>query len=503
MSERAAQRWVLTATILASAMGFIDGTAVNVALPALQRELGASIADVQWVVELYALFVASLMLLAGSLADEFGRRRLLVIGTLLFAAGSLWCGLAPGIGWLIAGRAVQGLGAAVVTPASLAIIGVWFAGEGRGRAIGTWSSLTAIAGIIGPVLGGYLVDRGSWRWIFYLNVPLAAAVIGIVSACVPDRGAPARARLDWLGAVLGTAGLGGLTYGLIEASIPGRHGVPPAVAVAAGLAALVAFVIAQARVRDPMMPLGLFRSRTFSATNALTFLLYAALGGSLFYLPYDLIRVQHYGATAAGAALLPAIGAIVLFSRWFGALGSRIGTRPLLIAGPAVAAAGFALFALPGVGGSYWLTFFPPALVLGVGMAATVSPLTATVLEAAGEARSGLASAINNTVARVAGLIAVAALSLLLVAVFNGTLAANGAAVGLDAHGLRALEGARGALAAPAPASLGAAQAARLNEAVARSLVAGFRTVMLAGAALAAAASLCALLWIERPRAPV
>jgi EmrB/QacA subfamily drug resistance transporter len=496
--------WVLAATILGSSMAFIDGTVVNVALPAIQAQFHATLVDVQWVVEAYALLLAALLLPGGALGDRFGRRRLFSIGTALFAGASAWCGLAPDIGHLIAARAAQGIGGALLVPGSLAILSSSFPESARGRAIGTWSAFTSITAAAGPVLGGWLIDHLSWRWAFFLNVPLAAAVLAITAWKVPEsRDEKAPRRIDWLGALLATAGLGGIVFALVESSELGWSNRWILTALVAGIASLSVFVAVERRVLAPMVPIELFRSRNFSGANLLTLFLYTALSGVFFFLPLDLIQVHGYTAAAAGASMLPFILLMFLLSRWSGGLFDRIGPKIPLVAGPALAAAGFVLFAVPGTGGSYWTTFFPPMVVLGLGMAGTVAPLTTTVMSSVERRHAGAASGINNAVSRAAGLLSVAVLSAVMLSVFEARLherlrePSTSVSPGIGA----AIETQSRRLAAIAiPAQAPAAERDRAREAVHSAFVSGFRVVMWIAAALALSAGATAACLIEGKR---
>ncbi|WP_226896274.1 MFS transporter [Polymorphobacter sp. PAMC 29334] len=433
---------VLAATILASSLAFIDGSVVNVALPAIGANLGNSPADLQWVVNAYLLPLSALLLIGGGAGDRFGRRRLLIGGTVLFAVASSLCAFAPTLSWLLVGRAVQGVGAAILMPNSLAILGGSFAGPSKGRAIGTWASVGAAAGAIGPLLGGWLVDVIGWRAIFLINLPIAAGAIILAWRYIVETTDDAGTPLDWAGGCLATAGLGALTWGLTQFSSGGGGTVP----LVAGVALLITFVaLERSRGDRAMMPVTLFSSKSFVGLTLLTLLLYGALGGLLLLLPYVLIRADGYSAFAAGAALLPLPFVLGIASRAMGRLAATIGPRLPLTIGPMIVAGGFILATRIGDAGSYWTQVFPALLVISLGMAGAVAPLTTAVLSSVDARHTGTASGFNSAIARTGGMIATALL--------GAVLAARGAAL-VDAFRTTAWAAAGMAAAASAAAFL-------------------------------------------------
>ncbi|MBE1160659.1 MFS transporter [Dyella acidiphila] len=502
------RRWTLVAAILGSSLAFIDGTVVNVALPSIQRDLNATTADAQWVMESYALFLAALLLVGGALGDRFGRKRVFLIGVALFTLASIGCSLSPAIEPLIVARAVQGVGAALLVPGSLALISATFPQAERGAAIGTWSAFSGITAAIGPVLGGFLVEHFSWKWAFLINAPMGTILFALCLAKVPEsKGAMHGSGVDSAGAILVTVGLAGLVFAFIEAPARGWSALSVWGALLAGVVALLLFGVAEARVASPMLPLALFRERNFAGANALTLLLYAALGGSLFFLPLNLIQVQGYGATAAGAALLPFIAIMFLLSRWTGSLVDRFGAKLPLVCGPVIAAAGFAMFALPSLDGSYWTTFFPAICVLGLGMSVTVAPLTTTVMNSVAKDLAGTASGVNNAVSRAAALLAIAVFGLMLTLIFNARLHSELQPLHLPAKLAAAVLAQRQKLAGMVlPDGYPQATLAALRHAVKAAFVAGFRWVMLVSAALALLSAASAWIFIDgkarqKPRA--
>ena len=489
-------RSLLVVAILASTMAFLDGTAVNVALPVMQRQLGATAVAMQWVVEAYALFLAALVLVGGALGDRYGRKRVFLAGVVLFASASMACGLAPGATLLVLARGVQGVGAALLVPGSLALLTAGYPDEDeRGAAIGKWSSASAITSAIGPVFGGWLVMRASWRWVFFLNLPLAALVVLLsIRGVAETRDDKDQGKLDVAGVLVAVLGLGAVVYALLESPGAGGLSRPRVFApLALGAIALVAFPVIEARVAAPMVPLSLFRSRAFSVTNLLTLLLYAALGGVFFFLPFDLVQIQHDSPAVAGAALLPLVAFIALLSPWAGRLVARRGARLPLLTGPLVASGGFLLLAVPGIGGSYWTTFFPGIVALGLGMSITIAPLTMVVMGAVEPRHAGTASGINNAVSRTAGLLAVAVFGVVFVKRFDRALDRAVTAIPLSPAARSIVAEQRSRLAGADLDGVDTATRAVLRRAFDEAFVSAFRTTAVLCAVLAALAGLSAL----------
>src|SRR5215216_4568066 len=495
-------RWILTATILASSMAFIDGTVVNVALPFLQTSLNATAIGIQWVIEAYSLFLSALLLVGGSLGDRYGRRRIFNIGVVIFAVASALCGFAANIEQLIVARALQGIGGAMLVPGSLALISSSFSEEKRGKAIGTWSGFSAMTTAIGPVLGGWLVENISWRAAFFLNLPLALAVLLISIWKVPESSEKNhRGPLDWLGAALATIGLGGVIYGLIESPRLGFSNSIVLLALVGGVISLTLFGFNEARAKNPMVPLKLFRSRDFAGANLLTLFLYAALSGFMFFFTLNLIQIQGYSATAAGAALLPFVVLMFTLSRWSGGLIDRFGARLPLTIGPTIVVAAFALFTLPSVNPSYCNSFFPAVLILGLGKAISVTTIKNTVMGSVGEEQAGVASGINNAVSRTAGLLAIAVFGVMMLFGFSETLARRMNEIQVDEQLKHDVYEQRVKLAGvELPPNSDPATREQLKGAVADSYVFGFRVIMFTSAALALASAASAWLFIRKSR---
>ena len=489
--------WVLVAAVLGSTLAYIDESVVNVALPRIEADLRASLAAMQWVVNAYTLCMAALLLIGGAAADQFGRRRIFLLGVVVFAVASVGCGLAPDVHSLIAARTLQGVGAALLVPCSLALISAAYEEKERGAAIGIWSGASAIAAGAAPLLGGTLVDHAPWRAIFLINPLLAVPTLWITLRHVPESRDPHAAKtLDLAGALLVFCGLAALVYGLIDAAVRGWGDARVLTALVAGVAGLGAFILTEQRSRAPMMPLALFRLRTFSGINLLTLLLYGALGGAFFFLPFLLIQARGYSATAAGAVYLPFTVVLGVLSRWSGGLMDRFGARGPLIIGPLITAAGFALLSATEAPFSFVLLSMT---VLGFGMAVTVAPLTTTVLNAVPAERSGAASGINNAVASVGSLLVIAALGTLALGVFDGSLERQLASANTSPSVRLALQAARGGLVMPPlPASLSAEERQQAREIVTSSLAGTVRLALWTAAALALASALVAALTIPR-----
>jgi EmrB/QacA subfamily drug resistance transporter len=471
-------------------MAFIDGTVVNVALPALQSDLHATVVDVQWVVESYGLFLSALILVGGSLGDSLGRRAMFLLGVIGFAAASVGCGLSSTIKALLVWRSVQGIAAAFLVPGSLAIISSAFDDKSRGKAIGTWAGFTTITTALGPVLGGWLIDHASWHWIFFLNIPLAALVLAISLWHVPESRSSNPGSVDWLGASIATLGLSALVYGFLQSAILGWSYPRVIGSLIFGVGSMALFVFVEKKVRTPMVPLQLFQSASFSGANLLTLFLYAALGIFFFLFPLNLIQIQKYSATATGAAVLPMILLMFLLSRWSGGLINRYGPKIPLIVGPLIAAVGFLLFAVPDVRAPYWTAFFPAFVVLGLGMAISVAPLTTVVMNSIEQERAGTASGINNAVARVAGVLAVAVLGALMAAAFAHSLRQSLASLNLNADIVHQMESNVAKLGSlDVPPGVDSQTAEAIRSAIADAFIFGFRLIVLVCAALAIASA--------------
>ncbi|HEY4162314.1 MAG TPA: MFS transporter [Dongiaceae bacterium] len=484
--SRNQEKWILAATIIASTMAFSDMTIVNVALPVLQRGLGASFAQVQWVVEAYILVLSALILVGGAIGDLYGRRRVFSLGIAIFALASAACGLAPDAATLVLARGVQGFGAALMMPGSLAIVSASFPSERQGDAIGLWSATTGIAMAIAPAFGGWLIDNLSWHAAFLINLPLAAVAFTITWWKVPESRSPRTRSLDLTGMLLAIVGLGCLTYGLIAAGERGFAHPLTFGPMLFGAAALSLFFLAERRVRDPMIPLTLFRLPNFGGIQAYTFLLWAALQGTTFFVPFRLMQVQGFAPTEAGMALLPLVVISSLLSRRFGRVADRVQPRILLVAGACLTGTGFLLLTFPDANTSYVVGFMPALLLMGIGMGVCQVPVTVVAMNAAGRGNVGTSSAINNMAARTGGLIAIAVFGLILAHGYNGALDAGLKSAGLPEAAQQALELQRAKLAGSAiPAELTPDQRITAAAIVKQSFIAGYRWAMLIAGAMA------------------
>ena len=485
-----AKPWVLLATILASSIAYVDESIVNIALPAIETDLSASVAVIQWLINAYTLTLSSLLLVGGAVSDQFGRRRLFIIGISIFAVASLGCGISLSATQLISARAVQGVGAAMLIPSSLAIIGATFPENERGKAIGTWAGFSALAAAAGPLLGGWIVDHFNWRWIFFVNPILTVPTVLVALYHVPESRDPeAKPGLDWQGALLVLIGLGSITYGLIALPILKWSDPTVLASICAGLILLGAFVWVEGHSRAPMLPLTIFRSRAFSLINILTLLLYGALGGIFFFLPFALIQVRGYPATFAGATFLPFTIIMAGLSRWAGGLLDSFGARLPLVIGPAISALGLGLLAPIVVSGPYWL-FFIPIIVLGFGMVVSVAPLTTTVINSVPGNQIGTASGINNAVASVANLFAVAILGAVALGIFNCALDRHLQSATLSTGVQQAIQAAHGSFVIePALSNTRGADRVAAEVIIKGSLAESIRSVILIAAVLALSAA--------------
>jgi len=495
--------WVLLSTIFASSMAFIDGTALNVAIPAVQTALHASGVQILWMVNAYQLMLAALIPVGGSLGDLFGRRKIFAIGIGLFVLASLVCGLSPGIEFLIVARVVQGIGAALMIPGSLAIISASYGQGSRGRAIGTWSAASTIVTVIGPALGGALAGAGLWRLVFLINLPLGiAAITGLLLKVPESRNEKSSGRIDYPGAALLAVGLAALTYGFVSAPAAGFGDPRVIVTLAVGVLGVAAFVVVEARSKHPMIPLTLFNSRTFSGANLLTFGLYGALSAGMFFLSLNLIQAQGYPMLVAGLVTLPFAVILTLMSRWAGGLVDRVGPRLPLIVGPVIAGAAFLFMAFSGLSegpSRYWVTFFPGIVLLGIGMGITVAPLSTAVMSSLATNFAGTASGINNSVSRTAGVLVIAVVGSAALILFSGALQARTSGINISPAARAALvaEASRlGAASVPAEVTPDKASAVLLG--IRLAFVDMFRVVMLICTALAWVGAALGGIFIEK-----
>lgn len=528
------ERAVLLATVMASGMGYISSSSLNVVLPTLQAELGASGRELLWVINAYTLFLAALILVGGALGDRYGRKRALRDGVLVFGLAAVGGGLAPTVEWLILARALQGIGGALLVPSSLALLSASFPAERRGRAIGLWSTFGALTVAIGPSVGGWLADVGLWRAVFFIHLPLAVIVLLALTRVreslvahtgdCPGRYAESRQAhlqvvelecprmivpLDWRGALLATVGLAGIAFAFIEAPErgPGLSGLQEPLllfALVGGIVALVAFVVVERRVANPMVPLGLFRSRTFSGSNLLTFFLYAALDAALFFLPLNLIQVQGYPQSVAGLTILPFVAFLTLLSPWAGGLVDRVGPRLPLIIGSGLVGVAMVLFSLPGMTAgpaAFWTTFFPAILLVGVGMGIAVAPLTTAVMGSVPDANAGTASGVNNAVSYTAAVLSIAVLGALALGVFGQNLTAQTAGLALPAEAQMALAAeAQNLAGAAVPEGLDEGMATAVAQAIDLAFIQTYRLIMWISAGLCLVAALVAAILIEGKR---
>jgi EmrB/QacA subfamily drug resistance transporter len=496
-------RWVLASTVLASAMDFASQSAVNVALPAIQTSLQATGVQLLWIINGYALLLAALLLIGGSLGDKLGRKRIFMSGIGLYAVASLAASLAPSAQFLVVARALQGVGGALMIPGSLALIAAYFPPESRGAAYGTWAAVTTIAMVAGPLIGGFLAQAGLWRMVFFMNVPIAAAALTAVGLNVPEtRDEEKTAGIDWIGAALGSLGLTGLVYALISAPELGFAHPRIYGSIIIGFFGLVGFVLVERFIPRPMLPLGFFRSRTFSGANLLTFFLYAGLYGYIVFFTLNLIQGQGYRESLAGFAILPFILLLAAISRWSGKLSDKWGPRWFLILGPLLVAVSFLLHSFIGQTSGprdYWLTFFPAVSLLGVGMGLTVAPLTTTVMSSVPAKHAGTASGINNAVSRIAAVLAVAVLGSIALFHFSTEIRVQAEPLGLPSSVMTELQGEAARLGeASVPSSVPTTARQEVEMVLRTAFVDTYKLMMLMCMALAMVSALLAAILIGR-----
>ena len=495
-------KWVLLVAILGSSMAFIDSTAMNIVFPVLQIELDATIPQVQWIAASYAIFLASLMMLGGALGDKFGRKRIFAMGVVIFSISSIWCGLSPSTSQLSIARAFQGIGGALLVPGSLAIINVFFKDGEKGKAIGIWSAFTAVTTALGPILGGWLSENYSWRLVFFINIPIAIVVLGTLILKIPEsRGEHKDRKLDIWGSCLITGALGSIVFGLIESSNIGYSNPYVINSFILGFILLCVFVYVESRVDNPIMPLSLFRSRTFAGANVATFLFWGSWAGAIFFIPFNLIQVQGYTPTEAGLVFLPVVVPLFLISRKSGALIERYGAKLLLVVGQIIAALGYIMFVLPEIGGSYWRTFFAPLMILGVGMAISIAPMTTALMNSVPESYSGLASGVNNTLGRIGGLMAITVFGLVALITFNMYLDSKIESINVPSEIKEIIDDQRTKLAAiEVPDSIDFELKRKLENAIDFSFIGSFRILMMISAGILVLNAFIALLTIEGKR---
>lgn len=501
LSSRAG-KWIMVSSILASSMAFIDGTALNVVLPALQKSLNATGTDLFWILNAYLLMLAALILIGGSLGDQLGRRKIFMLGILIFISGSAACGFAPGVSWLILFRMLQGIGGAFMIPGSLSLISSSINAKERGKAIGTWSAFTTVVTMGGPALGGAFADAGLWRYIFFINIPLGIAALFILWRCVKEsRDEGSDHKIDYPGAVTIALGLILLTFGFLRIPALGLKNWQVYGSLISGVLFLIAFIVIENKRKHPMMPLQLFKNLTFSGTNLLTFFLYAGLGAGMLFLSLNMVQVQGYSQLESGLTFLPFTVMMITIARFAGSIADKHGPRLLLVIGPAVAGTGLLLLSFikqTNGASEYWTTFFPGVVVLGLGMSFTVAPLTAAVMGSVSDHFSGTASGVNNAVSRIAGVFTNAIFGTLAVLFFSGSLRSEIKSIRLNPQQKQAVLAQAANLGnAHAPALINGDNKVKIENAYRKSFISTYSTIMLIAAGLGFAGALMAFIFIR------